>query len=112
MIDDREASNTIVHMSLKSPVGQRRLNNAMSLISSEILRGRYNAERATEILKIAIDNSVWNQIKSLPYHNYIYRDYRNSGLGFLYAKEAVRRHFGHVADQRPARRFLRQIFGA
>ena len=113
MTDD-EALSTLIDGALKTIEGSERIKRAAGLLRQHLASGRFNAERAIEVFKIAVDNAVWDVIKGLPVRSSTYRDYRQSRLGVVYARQLTQEFMEHsgARDQRPTRRFLRFLLGA
>jgi hypothetical protein len=115
-MNDKEAMSIVVDRALGAADGRLNLANAEEFIIGELERNRFNTERAIEVYKIAIDNSVWAWLKDQTMRRLIYAEYRRVGLGRRYAirlTEDFRAKFNpRLTDQRPPRRFLRFLFGA
>ncbi|MDE2611441.1 MAG: hypothetical protein KGL61_17845 [Burkholderiales bacterium] len=111
---DEEALTTLIDSALKTIEGNQGIKRAAESLHQQCASGRFNTERATEVFKIAVDNAVWEMIKDLPVRSSMYRDYRKSGLGVVYARQLTEEFKDHsgARDQRPPRRFLRFLLGA
>ena len=115
-MNDEEAMSVVVDRALGAADGRLNLANAEEFIIGELEQNRFNTERAIEVYKIAIDNSVWAWLKDQTTRRLIYAEYRRVGLGRTYAirlTEDFRAKFNpRLTDQRPPRRFLRFLFDA
>ena len=112
----QEAISVVVDRALDTADGRLNLANAEEFIIGELEQNRFNTERAIEVYKIAIDNSVWAWLKDQTTGRLTYAEYRRVGLGKTYAirlTEKFKAKFNPpLTDQRPPRRFLRSILGA
>jgi hypothetical protein len=115
-MNDEEAMSVVVDRALDTADGRLNLANAEEFILGEVEQNQFNTERAIEVYKIAIDNSVWAWLKDLTTARLNYAEYRRVGLGNTYAirlTEKFKAKFNPpLTDQRPPRRFLRFLFGA
>jgi hypothetical protein len=113
---DEEATRVLIEQAITSPKGHLRLAIAEEFMISELERNRFNTERAIEIYSIAVDNSVWDWLKEMSLRKLLYRNYRQSDLGKVYAAELTQTFKAKfrppLEDQRPPRRFLRSLLGA
>ena len=111
---DEVALQALIDQALETFNGSGQVGRAKQYLETELQAGRFNTERAAEVFRIAIDNATWGVVKSIPMSSTIYRDYKASGLSAVYAArltDQFKKQTG-ATDQRPARRFLRGIFGA
>ena len=114
-MNDEEAMSVVVDRALDTADGRLNLANAEEFIIGELEQNQFNTERAIEVYKIAIDNSVWAWLKDLTTGRLNYA-YRRVGLGKTYAirlTEKFKAKFNPpLTDRRPPSRFLRFLFGA
>jgi hypothetical protein len=111
---DGETIQVIVEKAVEGFEGAKLIGKASGFLQSEIAAQRFNSERALEVFLIATDNAVWSFVKDMPMASKVYHDYKSSGLGRIYAAKIVgafKEETG-AEDQRPARKFLRNILGA
>ena len=103
---DEEAFRMLIESALR---GNQRAEQAAEFLRQQLTAGQFNTERAVEVYKIAVDNAVWDSIRSLPARSAMYRDYWKSGLGKAYALKLAQEFKEHnsAKDQRPTRKFLR-----
>jgi hypothetical protein len=52
----------IIGMALMLPDGQHQLDFARHYIARMVARGRFNTERAIEVMTMAVDNAVWADV--------------------------------------------------
>ena len=114
-MDEEEA---LITHAVASPEGRLRLATAEEFIIGELERNRFNTERAVEVYRFAISDSMWALMKNMPVGRLMFRDYLRSGLGKKLATELTEKfkkgsgRFASIEDQRPPRRFLRSLLGA
>ena len=117
-MNDTSVLAPIIAQAVATPESRSRLASAEDFLLGELERQRFNTERAIEVYKIAIDNSVWAWMKGLTSGGLMYRAYQQSGMGKKLATELTEKfkkgtgRFSPVQDQRPPRRFLRFLLGA
>jgi hypothetical protein len=115
-MNDEEAMSIVVDRALETADGRLNLANAEEFIIGELEQNRFNTERAIEVYKIAIDNSVWAWLKDQTTGRLTYAEYRRVGLGKTYAIRLTEKFkansYPPLTDQRPPRRFLRFLLGA
>ena len=115
-MNDEEAMSIVVDRALETADGRLNLANAEEFIIGELEQNRFNTERAIEVYKIAIDNSVWAWLKGATTRRLTYAEYRRVGLGKTYAIRLTEKFkansYPPLTDQRPPRRFLRFLLGA
>jgi hypothetical protein len=113
-MNPNEASNNIIGIALMSPSGERYLGDAYAYLQRLLSRGGFNRIRAIEVLTIAIDNSVWADLKGSPMNRQIYADYKASKLGpstaLRLADQFIADH--KAVDQRAPRKWFRPLLGA
>ena len=111
---ERLIRNNVIDVALISLDGQRRLQESYDLLDRMLSRGRFNQERAVEILTFAIDNAVWADLKGSPDNRSTYARYKESGLGPKIAQELADRFIADrgATDQRSPRKWLRPLLGA
>jgi hypothetical protein len=87
---------------------------ARDYVARMAARGRFNTERAIEVMTMAVDNAVWADVNGRENGRGLYREYKASGLGPTVGKELADRVIREMGaeDQRPARRWLRFLLGA
>jgi hypothetical protein len=104
----------VVDQALKNPDGQLRVANARNYMLDALVGRKFNYERAREVFKIAVDNSVWRFLQDNPIRRFVYRDYLKTCLGTEFgtrlADEFVRDT--GAKNQRPARKAFRWLLGA
>jgi hypothetical protein len=112
--DQRLIRDIIITATQISPDGERRLHDSYDLLDRALSRGRFNRERAIEILTFAIDNAVWSDLKGSPDNRSTYARYKESGLGPKVAQELADRFIADrgATDQRSPRKWLRYVLGA
>jgi hypothetical protein len=126
-VSHAEAAITILitHV-VASQEGRLRLATAEEYLIGELECNRFNTERAVEVYRFAIGDSVWACLKDSRVRRLMFKDYLRSGLGKQFATELTEKfkkgsgryykkgsgRFTPVEDQRPPRRFLRSLLGA
>jgi hypothetical protein len=111
---ERLIRNNVIDVALISVDGQRLLQESYDLLDRILSRGRFNRERAIEILTFTIDNAVWTDLKGSPDNRSTYARYKESGLGPKIAQELADRFIADrgATDQRSPRKWLRPLLGA
>jgi hypothetical protein len=111
---ERSIRDIITTATQISPDGERRLHESYNLLNRALSRGRFNRERAIEMLTYTIDNAVWSDLKGSPDNRLTYARYKESGLGPKVAQELVDRFIADkgATDQRAPRKWLRPLLGA
>jgi hypothetical protein len=93
-----------------------RVAYAWQFLRQELARQRFNTERATEVLTIAVDNAVWADLNYLreDVRRKSYAAYKARNLGPKKARELLEKFVGETGavNQRPARRWFRSLLGA
>jgi hypothetical protein len=74
--DGRLIRDNVIGVALISPDGERRLRESYDLLDRALSHGRFNRERAIEILTFTIDNAVWSDLKGSPDNRSTYARYR------------------------------------
>jgi hypothetical protein len=112
--DERLIRNIITTATQISVDGERRLQESYDLLDRALSRGRFNRERAIEVLTFTIDNAVWSDLKGSPDNRLTYARYKESGLGSKVAQEFADRFIADrgATDQRSPRKWLRPLLGA
>jgi hypothetical protein len=85
-MDEEEALTVLITHAVASPEGRLRLATAEEFIIGELERNRFNTERAVEVYRFAISDSVWAWVKDTPF-KFMYREFLRSGLGKKLATE-------------------------
>lgn len=113
-LSNKTIREQVIGVALMMPDGEHQLNSARDYIARMAGRGRFNTERAVEVMTMAIDNAVWADVNHRENGRVIYQDYKASGLGPTVGKELADRVITEIGaeDQRPARRWLRFLLGA
>ena len=111
---DASMDEQIVRMALSTVQGQLFVNQAKEYLRRELALCRFNIERASEVLGIAVDNSMWAFVKGMPLYRRVYSDYKKSNEGRKAAGLLVQKFIDETGatNQRPARKFLRFLLGA
>jgi hypothetical protein len=112
-----EAIATIVKNAVAAPDGKLKVATVEEWTIGQVERNRFNTERAVEVYKFAIDDSVWAWVKNMPSGRLMYRAYQRTEQGKQLAIEFVEKFkitgpLAPIGDQRPPRRFLRLLLGA
>ncbi len=104
----------IIGVALMMPHGKRHFDLARDYLTRMAARGRFNTERAIEVMTIMVDNAVWADVSRQENGRLLYREYKASGLGPIVGKELADRLIAEIGatDQRPARQWLRFLLGA
>ena len=64
-MNDTSVLAPIIAQAVATPESRSRLASAEDFLLAELERQRFNTERAIQVYKIAIDNSVWAWMKGL-----------------------------------------------
>jgi hypothetical protein len=106
--------HTVIAMALTMPEGERRLDDARQYLLRMVERGRFNTERAIEVMTFTVDNAVWADVKRAKDGRRTYRDYKTSGLGLVVGTDLAYRFIAEsgARNQRPTRTWFRYLLGA
>ena len=105
--------NNVIGMALTMPEGERHILIAREYLMSTIKRGRFNSERAIQVMTFTVDNAVLADVNRAKDGRSIYRAYKASGLGAVVGKELADSFIVEtgVRDQRRPRKWLRSWLG-
>ena len=110
--DERLIRTNVIDVALFTSLdGQRRLQESYGLLDRMLSRGRFNRERAVEILTF---NAVWADLEGSWDRRSEYARYKESRLGPKVAHELADQFIADrgATDQRSPRKWLRPLLGA